>query len=112
MKQKYNWLLLVLLLYQNIPSCRDFTDIFHRMRRSKIKLVVVVLIVSSVAGVYLLHSVSEDDDTTGSHLTQPTSSKSSEAKPPAEGWISGKLQLKVFENLCESFAEYLTFHAF
>ena len=90
MKQKYNWLLLVVLLYEKIPSCTGITDIFHKMRCSKVKLVALVLIFSVAAGLHLLLSISEDDDRPGSHLTH-SSEWRSEAKPQEESWISGKL---------------------
>ena len=90
MKEKYNWLLLVLLLYEKIPSCTGITDIFHRMRCSKVKLVAVVLIFSVAAGLHLLHSILEGGDRTGPHLTRPFSSewRSSEERPQEESWIS------------------------
>ena len=102
MKEKYNWLLLVLLLYEKIPSCTGITDIFHRMRCSKVKLVAVVLIFSVAAGLHLLHSILEGGDRTGPHLTRPFSSewRSSEARPQEESWISGKLlrSLKAYKH--------------
>ena len=63
-----------------------------KMRCSKVRVIVVVLIFSIVAGVQLLLSHSGGDDREGSHLTPLFSSKwRSEAKTQGETWISGKL---------------------
>ena len=69
------------------------SDLFHKMKCSKVKFIAVVLIFSVVTGVHRLLSHSEGDDGTGSYLTRLFSSKwqSSKAKPQEETWISGKL---------------------